>query len=75
MISESVKMAVVVVVALAILAVIIMATLQVSKATGGLKDVIDVCGGKAVESSLPKGLNCIPPVLRLLSPGFLFAGK
>ncbi len=76
MISESVKIAVVVIVALAILTVIVMATLQMSKATGGLKDVLDVCGGKAIEgSSLPKGLNCIPPVLHLFSPGLITAGK
>lgn len=75
MMSQPVKIAVVVIMAFAILAVIIMAMVQISHATGGLKDVLDICGGEAVEgSSLLKGLKCIPPVLRLLSPGFLTAG-
>ncbi len=77
MISESVKMALVVIIALAVLAVIIMATMQISKETGGLKDVIDECGGKAVESStrLPSSLKCVNPIIRIFSPGFLTAGR
>lgn len=73
MISQPVKIALVVVVGIVILLVLILAVSALSSATAKIGNVIDVCGGAAAEAKtgVTGKLKCIPALLLFTKPQFL----